>query len=80
VNLFGILLILSAIEVHKYKLKVIFRLNLKYFLSLEINQNWGIFTRERKPKAAAKVIRCRYWTLAGMLKEVADGDFYCPAV
>jgi beta-glucuronidase len=47
---------------------------------LEINENWGIFTRERRPKASAKVIRCRYWKLSGKLSEVADSDFYCPAV
>jgi beta-glucuronidase len=46
----------------------------------EINENWGIFTRERRPKASAKVIRCRYWKLSGKLSEVADSDFYCPAV
>lgn len=41
----------------------------------------GIFTRERQPKAAARVLRCRYWKLSGLLSQEAelDSNFYCPA-
>lgn len=46
--------------------------------SLALNENWGIMTRERKPKAAAKVVRCRYWRLAGMLQNATDNEFFCP--
>lgn len=36
----------------------------------------GIFTRERQPKAAAKVLRCRYYHLAGRV--LPDLNAYCP--
>lgn len=35
----------------------------------------GILTRERQPKAAAKVIRCRYYKLANRM--LPDHDAYC---
>jgi len=35
----------------------------------------GIFTRERQPKAAARMLRCRYFQLAKM---TSDGLSYCP--
>lgn len=35
----------------------------------------GILTRERQPKAAAKVIRCRYYKLAK--RALPDSDAYC---
>ncbi|XP_022257427.1 beta-glucuronidase-like isoform X2 [Limulus polyphemus] len=37
----------------------------------------GIFTRERQPKAAAKVLRCRYLHLAN--QSTLDTNMYCPA-
>ncbi|CAN7996307.1 unnamed protein product, partial [Ixodes pacificus] len=36
----------------------------------------GIFTRNRQPKAAAKVLRCRYHKLSG--RTIGDFDAYCP--
>ncbi|XP_064455225.1 beta-glucuronidase-like isoform X1 [Ornithodoros turicata] len=36
----------------------------------------GIFTRDRQPKAAARVIRCRYNRLGGV--SLPDIDVYCP--
>lgn len=36
----------------------------------------GIFTRDRQPKAAAKILRCRYHRLAGV--PITDLDIYCP--
>ncbi|CAN7996298.1 unnamed protein product [Ixodes hexagonus] len=36
----------------------------------------GIFTRNRHPKAAAKVLRCRYHRLSG--RTINDYDAYCP--
>ncbi|XP_042149825.1 beta-glucuronidase [Ixodes scapularis] len=36
----------------------------------------GIFTRNRQPKAAAKVLRCRYHRLSG--RKIMDYDVYCP--
>ncbi|XP_077514813.1 beta-glucuronidase [Amblyomma americanum] len=35
----------------------------------------GILTRERQPKAAAKVIRCRYYKIAN--RTLPDADAYC---
>ncbi|XP_054163017.1 LOW QUALITY PROTEIN: beta-glucuronidase-like [Oppia nitens] len=37
----------------------------------------GIFTRERQPKASARVMRCRYWQLADTKKGQEDGFSYC---
>lgn len=38
----------------------------------------GIFTRERQPKAAAHIVRWRYWTLAvetgGLSKDALPAD------
>jgi len=39
----------------------------------------GIFTRERQPKASARVLRCRYWKLSGMAKDTNTSPSYCPA-
>ncbi|CAN8020919.1 unnamed protein product [Ixodes persulcatus] len=36
----------------------------------------GIFTRNRQPKAAAKVLRCRYHKISG--RTIGDFDAYCP--
>lgn len=45
-----------------------------------IGNKKGIFTRERQPKAAARILRCRYWKLAGITANPnTDGVFYCPA-
>jgi len=41
----------------------------------------GVLTRERQPKAGARLLRCRYWTLAGNVPErntEADNNMYCP--
>ncbi|XP_015792598.1 beta-glucuronidase [Tetranychus urticae] len=37
----------------------------------------GIFTRERQPKAAAKLLRCRYFNIHNA--SVIDHNMYCPA-
>ncbi len=52
------------------------------FLSIEITRvignKKGIFTRERQPKAAARILRCRYWKLAGnTYNENPDAVSYC---
>ena len=46
-----------------------------------IGNKKGIFTRERQPKTAARIVRCRFWYLANQLKKVqeTDSNFYCPA-
>ena len=45
-----------------------------------IGNKKGMFTRQRQPKASARLVRCRYWNLAGQLKNVStsDSNFYCP--
>ncbi len=57
--------------------------NLSYFTETTrvMGNKKGIFTRERQPKASARVLRCRYWHLAGQLKyeSTKDNNFYCPA-
>jgi beta-glucuronidase len=45
-----------------------------------IGDKKGIFTRERQPKAAARIVRCRYWKLAGnTCDENPDSVSYCPS-
>jgi beta-glucuronidase len=45
-----------------------------------IGNKKGIFTRERQPKAAARVLRCRYWKQAGnTYNEYPDAVSYCPS-
>ncbi len=45
-----------------------------------IGNKKGIFTRERQPKAAARILRCRYWKQAGSTyNENPDGVSYCPS-
>ncbi|CAG2166055.1 unnamed protein product [Oppiella nova] len=38
----------------------------------------GIFTRERQPKAGARILRCRYWALAEVKSQQHSGLSYCP--
>lgn len=41
----------------------------------------GIFTRERQPKTAARLLRCRYWHQSGVTNNVNHKGFsYCPSV
>ena len=49
-------------------------------LTRVIGNKKGMFTRQRQPKASARLVRCRYWNLAGQLKNVStnDSNFYCP--
>ena len=42
-----------------------------------IGNRKGILTRERQPKAAAKVIRCRYHAVGNLTRD-DDDAFYCP--
>lgn len=46
-------------------------------LTRVVGNKKGIFTRERQPKAAAKILRCRYHHLSN--KSIAE-DVYCPAI
>lgn len=41
-----------------------------------IGNRKGILTRQRQPKAAAKIIRCRYHTVGNLTG--SDDSFYCP--
>ncbi|PRD23967.1 UNVERIFIED_CONTAM: Beta-glucuronidase [Trichonephila clavipes] len=54
----------------------------KNFLFLEITRvvgnKKGIFTRERQPKASAKLLRCRYHTLTN--RSIEGGIAYCPNI
>ncbi|CAG2180571.1 unnamed protein product [Oppiella nova] len=45
-----------------------------------IGNRKGIFTRERQPKAAARLLRCRYWNLAPLKSQQHEGLSYCPVV
>lgn len=57
--------------------------NFADFLTLQqvtrvVGNKKGIFTRERQPKASAKLLRCRYHKL--MNKSISGSIAYCPAV
>ncbi|XP_022710584.1 beta-glucuronidase-like isoform X2 [Varroa jacobsoni] len=41
-----------------------------------IGNRKGVLTRQRQPKAAAKILRCRYYMLARI--NTTDDSFYCP--
>ena len=39
----------------------------------------GVFTRDRQPKTAARVLRCRYWALSGDTGNAhREGFSLCP--
>lgn len=40
----------------------------------------GIFTRDRQPKAAARILRCRYLSMSNFTTDDTSGDrlAYCP--
>ncbi|OQR79191.1 beta-glucuronidase-like [Tropilaelaps mercedesae] len=46
-------------------------------LTRVIGNRKGVLTRQREPKAAARILRCRYFTLGGIA--TTDDSFYCPA-
>ncbi|GFV66658.1 beta-glucuronidase [Trichonephila clavipes] len=57
--------------------------NFADFLTLQqitrvVGNKKGIFTRERQPKASAKLLRCRYHTLTN--RSIEGGIAYCPNI
>lgn len=47
-------------------------------LTRVVGNKKGIFTRERQPKASAKLLRCRYHKLVN--RPILGSIAYCPAV